>query len=239
MTSGSPEEALNLWKEKLAALEKALVITYDVAIRFALQKQIEVCQKKIQKLTESIAIERVWENLCNIAEPTDYIISVEITGNEQHSNSISTGNKQRKRDLGHIPLEDRNDGQKKVPLDSQIKLTVELDQKQYLTLLDKGTSGKIYCLCPSSGFAPNSRLEPGITSFPQEDAKYPNFPVTGKEGQEEIIAIITDNPLDLEWWHVNSIVPARELTLEDLKQLLIELSRRNDWKAIRTAFYIT
>ena len=160
-------------------------------------------------------INRAWQDLRDKAEPTDKIWSENV-----------------KRDLVP-PL-------KEIRLGSRIRLAMELDRQEgYLIVLDKGTSGKVYCLCPSSGFAPNPKFKQGVTFYlPQEGARLPYFSVAGSEGQEEVLAIITDTPLDLEWLRVDSKTYALELTLEHLIQLLVQLNQRSDWRAIRTDFNV-
>jgi hypothetical protein len=54
-----------------------------------------------------------------------------------------------------------------VRLGSNICFEVNLDSAGYLLLLDKGTSGKVYCLCPS-GYAPEPHLPAGLTILPQD-----------------------------------------------------------------------
>src|SRR5262249_2570347 len=54
------------------------------------------------------------------------------------------------------------------PLGSHISLALDLRCTGYLLLLNEGTSGKNYCLCPS-WFARNTRLQPDLSYLPQED----------------------------------------------------------------------
>lgn len=155
-----------------------------------------------------------WQYLRSHAVETDKIWSEEL-----------------KRDLV-APLEE-------IRLGSRIRLAIELDRQGYLVVLDKGTSGKIYCLCPSSGFAPKPQSEPGVIFYlPQEGAKFPSLSVAGSEGQEEVLVIITDTPLDLEWLGVDSKICALELTLEHLEQLRIQLDQRRDWTAMKRDFLV-
>ncbi|MBO1352175.1 MAG: DUF4384 domain-containing protein [Hormoscilla sp. GUM202] len=57
-----------------------------------------------------------------------------------------------------------------VRLGSNIRFEVELGRAGHLLLLEKNTSGKVYCLCPSF-LAPRSYLPNGKTVLPQEGAK--------------------------------------------------------------------
>lgn len=55
MTNGSLEAALKIWKEKLAVFERALAITDSTSKKFALRKEIEECQRQIQRLTNQLS----------------------------------------------------------------------------------------------------------------------------------------------------------------------------------------
>lgn len=86
-----------------------------------------------------------------------------------------------------------------VPLDSQIKIEVQLESPGYLTLLEKGTSGKLYCLSPSF-LAPDPNFnQAGVISLPMEGARDKYFKVTGNTGVEEIIAAIAPQRPNLDW----------------------------------------
>lgn len=67
----------------------------------------------------------------------------------------------------------------------------------YLTLLDEGPEGIVYCLCPSQ-FAPETRLETGHFYFPQEGSPFKAFELSGAAGKEKLLGIISDEPLGLE-----------------------------------------
>ena len=82
-----------------------------------------------------------------------------------------------------------------LPLGSQIKFEVRLERPGYLTLLEKDTSGKFYCL--SSSFS--SIFNPGIISLPMEGAPVNYFQLTSEPGVEEIIAAIAPEPPKLDW----------------------------------------
>ena len=63
-------------------------------------------------------------------------------------------------------------------LGSRVRLAIEADRDCHLLLLDEGTSGKTYCLCPSA-FAPDTRVRHGRTYLPQGGAVDDAFTVTG------------------------------------------------------------
>ena len=86
-----------------------------------------------------------------------------------------------------------------IPLGSKIKFEVKLERPGYLTLLEKGTSGKLYCLSPSF-FAPAPHFnQTGVASLPQEGARINSFKLTGKPGVEEIVAAIAPQRPKLDW----------------------------------------
>ncbi len=86
-----------------------------------------------------------------------------------------------------------------VPLGSHIKFEVQLERSGYLTLLEKGTSGKFYCLSPSFlAPAPNFN-DAGVISLPMEGASRKSFKLSGKPGVEEIIVAIAPERPKLDW----------------------------------------
>ncbi|MCL2934167.1 MAG: DUF4384 domain-containing protein [Trichodesmium sp. MAG_R03] len=91
-----------------------------------------------------------------------------------------------------------SDYPKTVPLGSEIKFEVRLEHPGSLTLLEKGTSGKFYCLSPSF-LATSSIFDAGIISLPMEGAPVNYFQLNGKPGVEEIIAAIASEPPKLDW----------------------------------------
>ena len=46
----------------------------------------------------------------------------------------------------------------------------------------------------------------------KQDARYDAFVVSGQSGREHLLAILTDEPLGLDWMPADPNVPARELT---------------------------
>ena len=86
-----------------------------------------------------------------------------------------------------------------VPLGSEIKFEVQLERSGYLTLLEKGTSGKFFCLSPSF-LAPSPSFErAGAVLLPMEGASRKSFKLKGKPGVEEIIAAIAPERPKLDW----------------------------------------
>lgn len=122
-------------------------------------------------------------------------------------------------------------------LGSRVSLAVESDRPGHLLLLDEGTSGAIYCLCPS-WFAPRTRVEAGRTYVPQPGSRYDSLVVTGKPGREHVVALLTDEPLGLDWIPGDPRTPARVLSAGDVDQLLARIAALGDgsWSALATYF---
>jgi hypothetical protein len=90
------------------------------------------------------------------------------------------------RDLG-AP---QDDVQHAYHLGDYVNIVIESEIGAHLLLLNIGTTGTVYCLCPSQ-FAPDTHLTPGRTALPLKDSKFPSFVITGKSGREHLLAIIT------------------------------------------------
>jgi hypothetical protein len=125
-------------------------------------------------------------------------------------------------------------------LGSRVCLALEAERSGHLLLLDEGASGKVYCLCPSA-FAPDTRLSRGRRIYPQDGSRYDAFVVSGRPGREQLLAIITDEPLGLDWMPADRKVPARVLSPEDIDTLLERLRNRegSQWTALSTWFDVT
>jgi len=124
-------------------------------------------------------------------------------------------------------------------LGSRVRLVIESDREGYLLLLDEGPEGITYCLCPSH-FAPDTRLRKGQSNLPQEGAMYDSFEITGTPGREQLLAIITDEPLRLDWMPDDLANPARVLHKTDIELLLRHLRslEPDRWTALSTYFDI-
>lgn len=147
--------------------------------------------------------------------------------------SVKRGIHRSLRDMG----EEQDNLQHEFRLGSRVCLTIESEREGYLLLLDEGTSGKIYCLCPSQ-FAPDTRISPKQHYLPQAASRYDSFVITGNPGREHLLAIITDEPLGLDWMPDNPKMPARVLDQDDIQMLLTKLNslEANRWTAMSTYF---
>ncbi len=122
-------------------------------------------------------------------------------------------------------------------LGSRICVAIESIRKGHLLLLDEGQEKIVYCLCPS-WFAPDTQILPGRNVLPQKKSQYDSFVITGKPGREQLLAIITDKPLGLDWVPVDKKVPARVLNRGDIDTLLTKLRNLegDKWTALSTYF---
>jgi hypothetical protein len=138
------------------------------------------------------------------------------------------------RNLGEAPA-DRQHGYR---LGSSACLAVDAEVDGHLLLLNLGTSGKVYCLCPSL-FAPETRLYRGQTHYyPQPSSPWPAFQIKGAKGREQLLAIITDQPLEMGWMSHDPQYPARVLSAADIADLLARLRDLEEerWMALSTYF---
>lgn len=85
-----------------------------------------------------------------------------------------------------------------VPFNSDILFKANLNREGYLILLERAPSGAVFCVCPSE-FAPESRCQLGENILPQ----YPPSPdrtfTAWEEGNEQLLAVISDELPPLEW----------------------------------------
>ena len=113
--------------------------------------------------------------------------------------------------------------QHRFAIGSHVGLVIEAERAGYLTLLDEGPEGILYCLCPSD-FAPDARLPAGRSYLPQTASPYDAFLLTGQPGREHLLALITQEPLTTAWLPNNPQMPARVLTPADVEWLVRQQS---------------
>lgn len=125
-------------------------------------------------------------------------------------------------------------------LGSRVRLVIESEREGHLLLLDEGPEGVTYCLCPSR-FAPDTRLCAGKSVLPQPQSEYDSFLVTGVPGREHLLAIVTDQPLDLRWMLEDCHTPASVLNRKDIDTLLVRLRGLEGgcWAAYSTFFEVS
>lgn len=122
-------------------------------------------------------------------------------------------------------------------LGEKMQIIVEASRRSHLLLLDEGPEKLTYCLCPSH-FAPRTELAEGKNVFPQAASQYDSFVLTGSPGRETLIAILSEEPLRLDWAGRDPQRPARILSQNDLQDLMMQLRaiQPNQWIALSTCF---
>ncbi len=123
-----------------------------------------------------------------------------------------------------------------VRLGSRVKLEVSLDRDGYLLVLEKGTSGKIWCLSPS-GFAPEPYVSGGRVILPMRGSRHQSFHITGKTGEEEIVAVIAKT-IPLLDWLPNKGDPLLQVGVEHLQGLFGYLRQHPDCLLLRMAYRV-
>lgn len=181
----------------------------------------------VDQQAEPVQLSKGLEGLLNLASFTDQIWP--LPAERVHRGGI----KPVTRGLG-APQDDL---QHKYRIGSRVSLAIESDREGYLTMLDEGPEGIVYCLCPS-WFAPDTRLQIGRNYLPQQESRFDSFVVTGEPGREQLLAIITEQPLELDWMPDDPKIPARTLSLEDINSLLEQLKylEGDRWSALSTYF---
>jgi hypothetical protein len=125
----------------------------------------------------------------------------------------------------------------RIRLGSRLFWAIEWEAPAHLLLLNHDAEGKTYCLCPS-WFAPSTRLRPGRTLLPTDEAHCEPFVLTGVPGRESVLAILTEEPLALDWMPATPQVPARVLADQDFIEVESILGRLqpDQWAALATDF---
>ena len=169
------------------------------------------------------------EGLWTVARFTDRIWPLVVEGRSSASRRITY----EVRELGAPQPGARH----QIRLGSSVFWAIQWDNPTHLLLLNHGSEGKTYCLCPS-WFVPGTRLSPGMTLFPSEEAGCEPFVLTGNPGRESVLAILTDEPLGLDWMPRDPSVPARVLDDRDMLELETKLShlKPGRWTALATDF---
>jgi DNA-binding Xre family transcriptional regulator len=127
--------------------------------------------------------------------------------------------------------------EKSVRIGSYIRVEVNFENSGYLLLLQRDTSGNIWCFCPSC-FAPQPHLNTGKTCLPQEGSEITCFPIEGTPGQEEILAVITQIMPSLDWLPQASDEPL-QLKEIHLRELLDYMNQHGQYEVLYTEYMIT
>lgn len=78
----------------------------------------------------------------------------------------------------------------------------------------------------------------GAAILPQPDSRYGSFVVTNKPCRENVLAVVSDEPLELDLMQAYIRIPACYLSRTDIDDLLSKLTNleRNNWTAVPTYF---
>lgn len=123
------------------------------------------------------------------------------------------------------PKQPKHNYVKSVSLGSQIHFEIDLDQPGHLLLLQKGTSGTFWCLCPSF-VVTNTYLPAGKTILPQEKLRDDYFEISGKPGQDEMLAVISPELPSFNWLPKVQDGDPLEMTSDNLHDLVEYLERQ-------------
>jgi hypothetical protein len=169
-----------------------------------------------------LTCDQLWQQLWETATPTDKLKPVLL---ESLSNL----------EMGEAEMTEEDSFSFR--LNSRIRFEVNLDSAGYLLLLEKGTSGKMWCLCPS-GFAPELKHLGGWVSLPQASSRHKYFKLTGSPGQEEMVAVITKDVPRLDWLPKPG-EPLLQLREGHLTGLLEYLNLARDCQVLRMVYRVT
>ncbi len=169
-----------------------------------------------------LTCDQLWQQLREIAKPTDKMkpVLLEFLSNLE---------------MGEAEMTEEDSFSFR--LNSRIRFEVNLDSAGYLLLLEKGTSGKMWCLCPS-GFAPEPKHSEGWVSLPQASSRHRYFKLTGSPGQEEMVAVVTKDVPRLDWLPQPG-EPLLQLREGHLTGLLEYLNLARDCQVLRMAYRVT
>lgn len=169
-----------------------------------------------------------YESLMSMARYTDKIWPVRAIGPMQLM--------QNHRGLGAVS----SPKQYSYKIGEKLQMIIDSDRDGFLLLLDKGPENILYCLCPS-WFAPEEMIKTGKNILPQEKAYYPYFDVTGIPGREHVLAIITNESLNLNWMPDSPNTPAKMITPKETDDLVRKLKALDpaSWTAICSYFDIS
>lgn len=122
------------------------------------------------------------------------------------------------------------------PLQTDVYLRVNLNcENRYFLLLNQGTDGTRYCLCPSQGFAPSGGLFDKEMYLPQISAMVASMKFQ-EPGKEHFLGIVVDKALDLQWLHPNDGEPVPKLNANRLNQLWETLEQQGDQQMFYKCF---
>jgi DNA-binding Xre family transcriptional regulator len=172
-----------------------------------------------EEVVQQTPLEKIWQQLTALGSPTEQMGLVLVK-----EETLGWGKK-----IGSYY-------EKSVRLGNYIQFEINLQIPGYLLLIQKDTCGQIWCFCPSP-FAPQPQLENGKTSLPQMGSPMTAFPVEGKPGKEQILAIISPNIPNLQWLLQESD-EVLELTESHLMELINHVNTNEGNQILYTEYQI-
>ncbi|MBI4854493.1 MAG: serine/threonine protein kinase [Acidobacteria bacterium] len=161
-----------------------------------------------------------WEKLCSLAKSTNRIWFI----NEQVRKKVKTKD---------VSILDGKASQV-YKLNTPLSMVLDLKYAGYLLLLAKDSkdskdsrdsrdsSDKVICLCPSR-FAASDRLDNYPLLLPTEGLIYHSLPLNRTKGRKQLLAIISQKPLELTWPSATFNAPMQALTISDIDLLFSKL----------------
>ncbi|WP_051319679.1 MULTISPECIES: DUF4384 domain-containing protein [Planktothrix] len=171
----------------------------------------------------TLTLEQVWQDLEQLATQTDKMYPVAISSRPQVQSLDWT-------------MDEQPETKFKVKLGDKIKFEINLEVSGYLTLLQRGTSGKVICCCPSP-LATDIYLINGKTILPQPQTGKSAIPITGSYGTDKFLALITPQPLTLTWLK-QGYEKFLSLTVEHLLELQNNLNPSNGHQLFSSEYSI-
>jgi hypothetical protein len=125
-----------------------------------------------------------------------------------------------------------------LPLNTNIYLLVNWNgESRYFLLLNQGTAGNKYCLCPSKGFAPSGELSQQEMYLPQMGAMTKSI-IFEEAGKEHFLGIVMEKPLELAWLRPNGQEPVPALDAGRLNELVEKLEQQGNWQMFYKSFEV-
>ncbi|KYC43937.1 hypothetical protein WA1_01960 [Scytonema hofmannii PCC 7110] len=181
----------------------------------------DIVAQSVEEETENLTpLDKLWQQLQTLGSPTEKMGVVLV----------------KEKTLGWN-WQTPNPYEKSVRVGNCIQFEVNFDNPGYLLLLQKDTSGEVWCFCPSC-FASQPYLNAGKTILPQEGSSMRAFPIEGTPGQEEILAVVTKTMPGLDWLPQESDNPL-QLEASHLSRLLEYINQTGEYQVLYTQYMIT